>query len=51
MARDRAVGVDIGTYHVKVVVAEEAATVHGMPTVIGVGYAESKGLRLSLIHI
>ena len=45
MSKNIAVGVDIGTYHVKVVVTEESPTSHGMPTVLGVGYAESKGLR------
>lgn len=45
MAKHVAVGVDIGTYHVKVVVAEESPTSHGMPNILGVGYAESKGLR------
>jgi len=45
MAKHIAVGVDIGTYHVKVVVAEASQTSYGTPTVLGVGYAESKGLR------
>lgn len=45
MSKNIAVGVDIGTYHVKVVVAEESATSHGSPSILGVGYAESKGLR------
>lgn len=45
MSRNIAVGVDIGTYHVKVVIAESSPTSHGMPNVLGVGYAESKGLR------
>lgn len=45
MAKHIAVGIDIGTYHVKVVVAEESPTSYGTPNVLGVGYAESKGLR------
>lgn len=40
-----AVGIDIGTYQVKVVVAEESSDKHAMPNILGVGYAESKGLR------
>jgi cell division protein FtsA len=44
MARTIAVGVDIGTYQIKVVVAEiEGERNH--PHVIGMGFAESKGLR------
>jgi cell division protein FtsA len=45
MAKHAAVGIDIGSYHVKVVVAEESPLSHGMPSVLGVGYSESKGLR------
>lgn len=44
MARNIAVGIDIGTYQIKVVVAElgkEKTTPH----IIGMGFAESKGLR------
>ena len=40
-----AVGIDIGTYQVKVVVAEQNNGLNSMPTIIGVGHAESKGLR------
>jgi len=40
-----AVGIDIGTYQVKVVVAEESSDNNPMPQILGVGYAESKGLR------
>jgi len=39
-----AVGIDIGTHQVKVVVSQESES-GGMPTIIGVGNAESKGLR------
>ncbi|MCI5108550.1 MAG: cell division protein FtsA [Candidatus Pacebacteria bacterium] len=37
------VGIDIGTYQIKIVVANKSAK--GLPHVIGTGYAESKGLR------
>jgi len=40
-----AVGIDIGTYQVRVVVARESDGNGGSPKVIGTGYAESKGLR------
>lgn len=41
-----AVGIDIGTYQVRVVVSREAeGKGTGTPKVIGTGYAESKGLR------
>ncbi len=45
MSRKIAVGIDIGTYQVKVVVAESAPSMRDLPRVIGVGSAESKGLR------
>lgn len=38
------VGIDIGTYEIRVVVAENDSE-SGLPTVIGTGRAESKGLR------
>ena len=41
--RNIAVGIDIGTHQIKVVVAE--ANPKGLPTVLGVGQSESKGLR------
>ena len=46
MSRNIAVGIDIGTYQVKVVVAEDA-TQNGdhTPRIVGTGLAESKGLR------
>lgn len=41
-----AVGIDIGTYQVRVVVSREVeGKKGGSPKVIGTGYAESKGLR------
>lgn len=46
MSRTIAVGIDIGTSQVKVVVAEsEGAGDRELPRVIGVGYSESRGLR------
>ncbi len=47
MAQRTAVGIDIGTHQVRVVVAREGASGErsGTPKVIGTGYAESKGLR------
>lgn len=45
MSRNISVGLDIGTYHVKAVIAESSPTSHSMPNILGVGYAESKGLR------
>jgi cell division protein FtsA len=50
MARYIAVGIDIGTFQVKAVIAEqfspsEKGTESKMPKIIGTGVAESKGLR------
>jgi len=46
MAQKIAVGIDIGTYQVKVVVAGFPRGGSGsMPRIMGVGFAESKGLR------
>lgn len=40
------VGIDVGTYQIKVVVAKSAPEgASPMPQIIGVGYAESRGLR------
>ncbi|MCU1386584.1 MAG: cell division protein FtsA, cell division protein FtsA [Acidobacteria bacterium] len=39
------VGIDIGTYHVKVVIAEAADTPGVPPRILGTGYAESRGLK------
>jgi len=39
------VGIDIGTFQVKAVVAEQSNTNRGLPRIVGTGYAESKGLR------
>lgn len=46
MSRSKIVtGIDIGTYNVKVVVAEDNDASHAMPKILGIGYSESKGLR------
>jgi cell division protein FtsA len=45
MRNKTSVGIDIGTYQVKVVIAQESNDKSGMPKILGVGYAESKGLR------
>jgi cell division protein FtsA len=39
------VGIDIGTYQVKVVIAEHNPGSNTLPKIVGLGYAESKGLR------
>ncbi len=50
MSRTISVGIDIGTSQVKVVVAEsEREGDKELPRVIGVGYAESRGLRQGYI--
>ena len=49
MRKHIAVGIDIGTYQVKVVVAErDRTTAAGTLRVIGAGIAESRGLRLAI---
>ncbi len=46
MSQAVAVGIDVGTYQTRVVVAEsDSQNEKLVPKVIGVGYAESKGLR------
>jgi len=46
MARNITTGIDVGTYHVKVaIVSAKEKNERGMPKVIAVGMAESKGLR------
>lgn len=46
MSRSISVGIDIGTYQTRVVISEaEKDNDRLIPKVIGVGYAESKGLR------
>jgi len=44
MKRNFVVGIDIGTYQVKVMVCERGEK-QDVPRVLGVGYAESRGLR------
>jgi len=44
MKRNVVVGIDIGTYQVKVMVCERGEK-QDVPRVLGVGYAESRGLR------
>lgn len=43
MARPIIAGIDIGTYHIKTVIAKEGED--GMPIVLGAGIAESRGVR------
>jgi cell division protein FtsA len=38
-------GIDVGTYHVKVVISSASKESKGIPQIIGTGYAESRGLR------
>lgn len=46
MTRNIITGIDIGTYQVKIVVAEyDKKGEHRFPSIIGTGFAESKGLR------
>lgn len=45
MAKKIAVGIDIGTYQIKVVVSESAGHNMEYPKILGTGFAESKGLR------
>lgn len=45
MSRNIAVGIDIGTYQVKVVVADSSEDDRGQPQILGTGMSESKGLR------
>lgn len=42
-------GIDIGSYHVKVVIAERASDPRLPPRILGTGYAESRGLRQGYI--
>lgn len=46
MAKRIATGIDIGTYQIKIVVAEEGTGgSRSLPLILGTGFAESKGLR------
>ncbi|MDB5224998.1 MAG: cell division protein FtsA, cell division protein FtsA [Candidatus Adlerbacteria bacterium] len=42
-------GIDIGSYHVKVVIAEHPDDPRQAPRILGTGYAESRGLRQGYI--
>lgn len=42
-------GIDVGSYHVKVVIAERADDPRLAPRVLGTGYAESRGLKQGYI--
>ena len=42
-------GIDVGTYHVKVVIAEVGDDPRVPPHILGTGYAESRGLRQGYI--
>lgn len=42
-------GIDVGTYHVKVVIAERPESAREAPRILGTGYAESRGLRQGYI--
>ncbi len=42
-------GIDVGTYHVKVVIAEKPENPREAPRILGTGYAESRGLRQGYI--
>lgn len=45
MARNITAGIDIGTHNVKVVIAECKSNKRRLPTIIGTGFAQSRGLR------
>lgn len=42
-------GIDVGTYHVKVVIAESAEDPRQPPRILGTGYAESRGMKQGYI--
>jgi len=42
-------GIDVGTYHVKVVIAEHSDNAREAPRILGTGYAESRGLKQGYI--
>lgn len=42
-------GIDVGTYHVKVVIAERPENPREAPRILGTGYAESRGLKQGYI--
>src|SRR3990167_10019112 len=42
-------GIDVGSYHVKVVISERSRDPRVPPRILGTGYAESRGLRQGYI--
>ena len=42
-------GIDVGTYQVKVVIAERGSDPREAPRILGTGYAESRGLKSGYI--
>jgi len=49
MSRNVTIGIDIGTYNIKVVVSEYEKEDKKMPSIIGTGFSESRGLRYGYI--
>ncbi|MEK7182279.1 MAG: cell division protein FtsA [Patescibacteria group bacterium] len=49
MSRNIITGIDIGTYNIKVVVAEYEKKDSKLPSIIGLGFSESRGLRYGYI--
>ncbi|MEK7194371.1 MAG: cell division protein FtsA [Patescibacteria group bacterium] len=50
MARHTSVGIDIGSHHIKAVIAEEAKEGERIiPKILGTGFAETRGLRKGFI--
>ncbi len=43
-------GIDIGTYHVKVVIAARPENPNEPPKILGTGYAESRGMKQGLYY-
>ncbi|MBU3968712.1 cell division protein FtsA [Patescibacteria group bacterium] len=49
MSRNIITGIDIGTYNIKVVIAEYEKRGSKLPSIIGFGFSESRGLRYGYI--
>ena len=49
MSAQYSVGIDIGTYHIKVAIVEQASSQKSGPKIVGTGFAESKGMRYGYI--
>ncbi|HJN62750.1 MAG TPA: cell division protein FtsA [Candidatus Paceibacterota bacterium] len=49
MARDVSVGIDIGTYQIKVMIAERLSSSNTLLDILGTGFSESRGLRYGYI--